>query len=167
MRKYWPFVSFIVYYKRRSTVQDITLEVTKRVGTSSKKGGNKRPPVTILLKKKCRSLARRIPQRTFKRIPQGAQVEVLGAHAAVWTMSAMNEEIDAEDKASTASVIVAGGDENGSDHVRVAGLWFKLENEPAALSSPSLVESSQDNVKAGVGEMEWSMIDEDECRAAA
>ncbi|KAG8774194.1 hypothetical protein FRC12_002110 [Ceratobasidium sp. 428] len=126
------------------------------------------PPVAVLLKKKRESLAQRTLRRTFEKTPRGAQVKVLGAHAAVRMMSVMNEEIEAEDEAAVAaSVIVVGEDENEPEDVCMTDSWVELNNEPAAPSSPILVESSQNIPRAGVDEMEWSMIDEDECRAAA
>ncbi|KAG8771983.1 hypothetical protein FRC12_003306 [Ceratobasidium sp. 428] len=142
------------------------LEVTKGIGTTSKQDRSKWPLVTLLLKKR-ESLAQRTLRRTFKKIPRGAQVKVLGAHAAVRMISGMNEEIEAEEEAAVAaSVIVVGEDENEPEDVCRTDPWVELNNKPA-VPSPVLVKSSQNIPRAGVDEMEWSMIDEDECRAAA
>ncbi|KAG8771605.1 hypothetical protein FRC12_003517 [Ceratobasidium sp. 428] len=65
----------------------------------------------------------------------------------------------------TASVIVVSEDKNEAEDVCMADAWVELNNKAAAPSSPIFVESSQNYARAaGVDEMEWSMIDEDECR---
>ncbi|KAG9088404.1 hypothetical protein FRC06_002052 [Ceratobasidium sp. 370] len=122
------------------------------------------PPVNVMGKKKRESLAQRTLRRTFERTPRGAQVKVLGAHAAVRMMSAMNEASEAEEEAAVAaSVIVVGEDE--SEDVCMADSWVELNATPLSPVSPILVESSH-NPRAEE-DMEWSMIDEDECRAGA
>ncbi|KAG8681462.1 hypothetical protein FRC09_017473, partial [Ceratobasidium sp. 395] len=64
------------------------------------------PPVAVLLKKKRESLAQHTLRRTFEKTPRGAQVKVLGAHAAVRMMSAMNKEIEAEYKATVSASVI-------------------------------------------------------------
>lgn len=91
------------------------------------------PPSVLGLKKKRESLAQRTLRRQFERTPRGAQVKVLGAHAALRMMS------EAEEEAAVAAVVVV---EDGSDSedVCMADSW--VEVSPAE-------------------EMEWSLIDTD------
>ncbi|KAG9096922.1 hypothetical protein FS749_007447 [Ceratobasidium sp. UAMH 11750] len=122
------------------------------------------PPVNIMAKKKRESLAQRTLRRTFERTPRGAQVKVLGAHAAVRMMSAMNETTELEDEAAVAaSVIVVGEDE--PEDVCMADSWVELNPAPISPVSPIIVEPSHSPKPEE--DMEWSMIDEDECRSGA
>jgi len=122
------------------------------------------PPVNMMVKKKRESLAQRTLRRAFERTPRGAQVKVLGAHAAVRMMSAMNEASEAEDEAAVAASVVVVGEDEPED-VCMADSWVELNPAPVSPVSPILVESSQ--IPRTEEDMEWSMIDEDECRAGA
>ncbi|QRW04549.1 hypothetical protein RhiLY_03548 [Ceratobasidium sp. AG-Ba] len=129
------------------------------------------------------SLAQRTLRRTFERTPRGAQVKVLGAHAAVRMMTAMNENEEADEAAVAASVVVVDEDECMAD----ADAWVELNESPISPitdSSSSLLPLSVGHalpvrespspiwVEAPLAshipqsdDMEWSMIDENECRA--
>lgn len=132
------------------------------------------PPANGLGKKKREPLVQRTLRRTFERTPRGAQVKVLGAHAAVRMMGAMTEAEAADEAAVAASVVVVG--EEDAD-VCMVDSWVELNEASAPLSpsSPVMVEavpvvSSQSTGVSRGGaaddeEMEWSMIDETECDA--
>lgn len=134
------------------------------------------PPLALAGKKKRESLAQRTLRRTFERTPRGAQVKVLGAHAAVRMMTAMNENEEDDEAAVAASVVVVvDEDECMAD----ADSWVELNGSapvpPIRTStdapirdspSPVLVEAPlPSHLTAQSDDMDWSMIDEDECRA--
>ncbi|KAF8596539.1 hypothetical protein BDV93DRAFT_563168 [Ceratobasidium sp. AG-I] len=133
------------------------------------------PPMVGLGKKKREPLVQRTLRRTFEKTPRGAQVKVLGAHAAVRMMGAMTET-EAEDEAAVAASVVVVVEEDAD--VCMVDSWVELnEVLPISPSSPVMVEAvpivSSQSLGTGASrgggavdeEMEWSMIDEAECEA--
>ncbi|KAB5592142.1 hypothetical protein CTheo_4407 [Ceratobasidium theobromae] len=92
------------------------------------------PPAYTCPKKKREPLAQRTIRRTFERTTRGAQVKVLGAHAAMRMMS------EAEEEASVAASLVVIKDDSDDD-ISMSDSWVQVDRTPE--------------------EMDWSIIDGD------